>query len=486
MSKVIIIGSGIGSLSTAIRLKAKGFDVEVFEKNSYPGGKLSTIEIGKYRFNTGPSLFTMPHFVDGLFEILDENPREHFNYIKKDITCKYFWDDGKKFTAYDNWEKFINECELKFDVKKSLIQKYLKKSKKKYDLVENIFIKNSLHKLKNLISVETLKALIKINTFQLFKSLNDVNEKELKNKYLVQLFNRFATYNGSSPYKTPGMMTAIQNAEKYYGTYIPEKGMGDITNSLYKLAKRHGVKFYFNSNVSEIIINDNIAHGVKINNKDFYSDIVVTNSDIYNTYRFLLNDKRRIKALEQERSSSAVIFNWGIKKTFKELDLHNIFFSNNYEEEFDYIFNKKELYFDPTVYINITCKDLPSDSPEGCENWYVMVNSPYDNGQDWNKIKDELKINILKKLNKILGDNIEKYIEEEKITTPLEIESTTNSYKGSLYGTSSNSIFSAFLRHPNFSSEISNLYFCGGSVHPGGGIPLCIMSGKIISDLIKT
>ena len=282
------------------------------------------------------------------------------------------------------------------------------------------------------------------------------------------------------------MMTAIQNAEKYYGTYIPEKGMGDITNSLFNLAKRHGVKFYFNSNVSEIIINDDVAKGVKVNNKDFYSDIVVTNSDVYNTYRFLLNDKRRIKALEQERSSSAIIFNWGIKKTFKELDLHNIFFSNNYEEEFDYIFNKKELYFDPTIYINITCKDLPNDSPEECENWYVMVNSPYNNEQDWDKIKDELKINILKKLNKILGDNIEKYIEEEKITTPLEIESTTNSYKGSLYGTSSNSIFSAFLRHPNFSSEISNLYFCGGSVHPGGGIPLCIMSGKIISDLIKT
>ena len=484
MKKAIIIGSGIGGLSTAVRLKARGFDVDVFEKNSFPGGKLSNIDVGKYRFNTGPSLFTMPHFVDELYELFNENPRDHFNYIKKDIMCKYFWDNGKKFVGYYDINKLTDECKLKFGVERSIVLKYLEKSKKKYDLVENIFIKNSLHKLKNLISIDTLKALFKINTFQLFKTLNKVNEEELKNKYLVQVFNRFATYNGSSPYKTPGMMSAIQNAEKHYGSFIPVKGMGDITKSLYKLAKRHGVKFYFNREVDKIIIKNKKACGVKINNKELFSEIVVTNSDVYNTYRNLLNEKRKIKALEQERSSSAFIFNWGIKKVFKELDLHNIFFSNNYKEEFDYIFNKKQLYSDPTVYINITCKDLPKDSPKGCENWYVMVNSPYDNNQNWEKIKDELKISIVKKINKILSINIEEYIEEERIVTPQDIESSTNSYKGSLYGTSSNNIYSAFLRHPNFSPKITNLYFCGGSVHPGGGIPLCIMSGKIISEIV--
>lgn len=484
MKKAIIIGSGIGGLSTAVRLKARGFDVDVFEKNSFPGGKLSNIDIGKYRFNTGPSLFTMPHFVDELYELFNENPRDHFNYIKKDIMCKYFWDNGKKFVGYYDINKLTDECKLKFGVERSIVLKYLEKSKKKYDLVENIFIKNSLHKLKNLISIDTLKALVKINTFQLFKTLNKVNEEELKNKYLVQVFNRFATYNGSSPYKTPGMMSAIQNAEKHYGSFIPVKGMGDITKSLYKLAKRHGVKFYFNREVDKIIIKNKKACGVKINNKELFSEIVVTNSDVYNTYRNLLNEKRKIKALEQERSSSAFIFNWGIKKVFKELDLHNIFFSNNYKEEFDYIFNKKQLYSDPTVYINITCKDLPKDSPKGCENWYVMVNSPYDNNQNWEKIKDELKSSIVKKINKILSINIEEYIEEERIVTPQDIESSTNSYKGSLYGTSSNNIYSAFLRHPNFSPKITNLYFCGGSVHPGGGIPLCIMSGKIISEIV--
>ena len=128
---------------------------------------------------------------------------------------------------------------------------------------------------------------------------------------------------------------------------------------------------------------------------------------------------------------------------------------------------------------------MPNDSPDGCENWYVMVNSPYNDKQDWEKIKVQLKNNIIKKINKSLGVKIEKYIVEERIISPVDIESSTNSHKGSLYGTSSNNIYSAFLRHPNFSTKISNLYFCGGSVHPGGGIPLCIMSGKIISDIVN-
>ena len=131
MKKAIIIGSGIGGLSTAVRLRARGFDVDVFEKNSFPGGKLSNIDVGKYRFNTGPSLFTMPHFVDELYELFNENPRDHFNYIKKDIMCKYFWDNGKKFVGYYDINKLADECKLKFGIDRSIILKYLEKSKKK-------------------------------------------------------------------------------------------------------------------------------------------------------------------------------------------------------------------------------------------------------------------------------------------------------------------------------------------------------------------
>ncbi len=485
MKKAIIIGSGIGGIATALRLKAKGMDVQVFEKNDYPGGKLSSFKMGKYRFDAGPSLFTMPNYVDELFELFGENPRIYFNYKKKRIACKYFWDDGKKFNAYSDKDKFIEECVNNFNVKRSIIENYLEKAKNKYDLTESIFLKKSLHRFGSFLSKKTIRALFRINLFQINKSLNDVNEKEIKNKYLVQLYNRFATYNGSSPYRTPGMMTLIQHLESHYGTYIPEGGMNQISKSLFELAKRKGVKFLFNSDVSEIIIEKNIASGIKTKDKIHKADYVISNSDVYTTYKSLLKDKFFHKSLKQERSSSAVIYYWGLNKKVKSLDLHNIFFSKEYKKEFEYIFEKKLIFEDPTIYVNITSKDIKNDAPKGGENWFVMINSPYNNGQDWDEIKRKLKKVIIKKIEDNLDEKISDFIVEEKVFTPLELEKNTYSHKGSLYGISSNNKFAAFLRHPNFLNNISNLYFCGGSVHPGGGIPLCLLSAKIVSDLIK-
>ena len=484
-NKVAIIGSGIAGIATSIRLKAKGFDVTVYEKNSFPGGKLSSFKLGEFRFDAGPSLFTMPQYVDELFEISGENPKEHFKYKKKKIACKYFWEDESIFNAYSDKEKFYDECENKFNVERKQIKKYLNKAKKKFDLTRKIFLEKSLHKINSFLNYETVKALFNLNIYQINKNLDEVNQKEIEEKHLVQLFNRYATYNGSSPYKTPGMMTLIQHLESHYGTYIPLKGMNDISNSLYRLAERRGVKFEFESEVEKIEIQNNQATGIIVNNKLKRFDKIVSNSDVYSTYKYLLKEKLNHNSLKQERSSSAIIFYWGIKKIYKQLDLHNIFFSDNYEKEFKYIFDENKIIDDPTIYVNITSKDVPADSPESCENWFVMVNSPFNTGQDWGKIKNTLRSNIISKLERILKENISNNIVEERIYTPVDLESNTNSHQGSLYGISSNNKFSAFLRHPNFLKKIPNLYFCGGSVHPGGGIPLCLLSAKIVSNLIE-
>tara|TARA_B100000780_G_scaffold145258_1_gene101505 strand:- start:1190 stop:2656 length:1467 start_codon:yes stop_codon:yes gene_type:complete len=486
LKKAIVIGSGIGGIATALRLRSMNYDVTVFENNNFPGGKLTSFDLGPYRFDAGPSLLTMPHFIDELFVLFNENPRDHFNYIKKDISCKYFWDDGIKLNAYSDKSKFTKEINKVLGVKEYVVSNYLLKAKRKYELTKSMFLEQSLHKLKTYLSKDLLIGLFNVFSFQISKTLNQVNKAELEESHLVQLFNRFATYNGSSPYKTPGMMTLVQHLEQEYGTFVSDKGMNNITNSLYDLAIRQGVSFKFDSYVSEILVNNKRAFGVKVGEKHYKSDVVISNMDIVPTYRHLLkNHYQPEKTLNQERSSSALIFYWGIKKEFKNLDLHNIFFSNDYEKEFKSIFEDNIICDDPTIYINITSKDVKGDAPENCENWFVMINSPNDSGQDWDNIINEVKSNVLKKINKILKVNIEDFIEHEKVYTPKTIERNTQSYMGSLYGSSSNNLMSAFLRHPNFSNKILNLYFCGGSVHPGGGIPLCLLSAKIVSQLIK-
>ncbi|TLP76772.1 1-hydroxycarotenoid 3,4-desaturase CrtD [Maribacter sp. ACAM166] len=485
MPKALVIGAGIGGISSALRLRKKGYQVTVIEANNYPGGKIHAIEKDGYRFDLGPSLFTMPHLVTELFELFHKNPNNHFQFKRKKTICNYFWEDGHRFTAASNKNDFITEAAHSFNEPTQNISRYIKKNKKKYDLTAPIFLEKSLHKLGTYLSVQTLKSIFQIGILDINSTLNETNKDFFDNPKLVQLFNRFATYNGSSPYKTPGIMSMIPHLEMDFGTFFPKGGMHQISLSLYKLALDEGVIFKFNETVQEITIAHNRATGAISTKNSYKTDCVISNMDIYPTYKRLLkNQKAPEKILSQERSSSALIFYWGIKREFPELDLHNIFFSEFYEKEFNAIFNDKSLFNDPTIYINITSKDNPSDAPQGSENWFVMINVPGNYGQDWGVLKTQARRNIISKINRILKVDLESLITTEHILDPVGIEKNTSSYRGALYGSASNNRFSAFLRHPNFSNSIKNLYFCGGSVHPGGGIPLCLLSAKIVADLV--
>ena len=485
--KGIIIGAGIAGIAAAIRLAQKGYQVEVYEANQYPGGKLSNFSLGAYRFDAGPSLFTMPHFVDELFELCDENPRDYFNYKKKSIACQYFWEDTTRLTAFSDPKKFAQEVEDKLQVAPQTLQAYLDKAKTKYDLTANLFLHQSLHQLKTYWSKDTLKALQNIQQMEIGKSLDDVNTQQLKEPHLVQFFNRYATYNGSSPYKTPGIMTLVQHLESHYGTYFPKGGMVEISQSLFELAKRQGVVFHLGQKVEQILLKNKKAIGIKTNSREVLADLVVANMDIYPTYKKLLPEiKMPRNVRKEERSSSAVIFYWGVEKQFDEMDLHNIFFSDNYPEEFKALFEDKTIYKDPTIYVNITAKEEAKDAPTGAENWFVMINAPANYGQDWKREVDLLRTRVIEKLNRMLGCDLSALIKEETIMSPPEIQAKTQSHMGALYGASSNNKMAAFLRHPNFKSSIDHLYFCGGSVHPGGGIPLCLLSAKIVSDQLPS
>lgn len=485
-SKAIIIGSGVAGLASAIRLAVKGMRVVVYEKNSYPGGKISSLESGGYRFDTGPSLFTQPQLVEELFSLAGEPIEDYFSYQQIPVSCQYFYEDGTRVKAYADKDLFAKELVTQLGENETSLPAYLKRSARIYNDIGAVFLNHSLHKRSTFFKSKLLKAIRATRWPYLFRSMHQLNATHFENAKTVQLFDRYATYNGSDPYKAPGMLSLIPHLEHNEGAWYPKGGMISIANALYQLALKKGVTFHFDSPVQSIIRHERKVKGVVVNGENVEADIVVSNLDVYFTYQHLMKDVNKAhKLAKQERSSSALIFYWGIKKEFPELDLHNIFFAKDYKAEFDHVFRLKKMYADPTVYVNITSKYEPGvQAPYGKENWFVMVNTSANIGQDWTAYRERYRQAIIAKLSRVLQADIGPLIEVEEILDPVLIESNTGSYKGSLYGTSSNSKLAAFLRHPNFSKSIAGLYFVGGSVHPGGGIPLCLQSAKIVSELV--
>lgn len=480
-----IIGAGIAGIALSIRLACKGYKVEVFEANPYPGGKLSEIQLDGYRFDAGPSLFTLPQEVDKLFTMAGEQPAHFFRYRQLPVACKYFWEDKTIVEAFAAPERFAQELEEKTGVAREQVMQAFNNSKMLYDLLGELFMHRSLHSWKTFVNPAAFKAYRNLHRMDFFRSMHQTNRDMLGTEKAIQLFNRFATYNGSNPYLAPATLNLIPYLEMGMGAYFPEGGMHSITTSLVALARRKGVQFHLNTPVERIQLKQGKAVGILARGKVFAFDRIISNADMVSTYRKLLpEEKAPGRLMSQPKSSSALIFYWGIGREFPVLDLHNIFFSNNYAEEFRHIFEKGSIYPDPTVYVNITSKYKPDDAPAGCENWFVMINVPNNQGQAWEKLVADARQWVVNKLSRILDTDVAQYIRCEEILDPRLIERKTSSAQGALYGNSSNSKYAAFLRHTNKSSKIQNLYFCGGSVHPGGGIPLCLLSAKITSELI--
>lgn len=485
MKKAVVIGAGIGGIAIALRLKALKYQVTVIEKNSKPGGKLDEFNWKGFRWDMGPSLLTLPHMVDELFQIFQTNPTGKFEYNKLDIVCKYFFSDGLILNGFNSKDKFAGEVENKTGIKKEIIYKYLKRSETIYKFTAPVFIFNTFHKFNRERIKNGLKALVNFYKLQAFSTMHRNNRKQLKDPHLVQLFDRFATYNGSNPYKAPATLNVIPYLEHCLGAYFPKNGMYSIVDSLVTLANDAGIEFRLSERVLNIMHAKGKVESVKTNMAEYSADVVVSDSDIVPLYK-LFKPKFDIplKYMKHERSSSALIFYWAMNKTFKQLDLHNIFFSQNYESEFKHLFETKDFFPDPTIYVFISSKLVKNDAPEGKENWFVMINAPANSGQNWDEFINKARNSIIDKLNRTLNCEIREQIIHEEILDPRQIEGKTSSYQGSLYGASSNNKWSAFQRHANFTNKLRGMYFVGGSVHPGGGIPLCLSSAKIVSELI--
>jgi phytoene desaturase len=478
MKRIAIAGAGIGGLAAAIRLAGHGFDVHVFEQKKEAGGKLAEISGNGYRFDAGPSLFTMPWYVN---ELLSNEFK--INYKKLETLCNYFYPDGTVFPCSSDIDTFIHEATIAFGEDARSLRRHLNHSKYLYEITAPVFLEKSLHRISTYACRSGLRGILNLPFLGIHRTMHAANSRRFKSRQMVQFFNRYATYNGSNPWKAPSTLNVIPHLEMGMGAYFPEGGMISIVRAMQKEAVRLGVTFHFEHCISEISTDAKSITGLVANNCFYPAEVVLSNLDVRLTYKLLGHELPR-KIVNAEPSSSALIFYWGVNRSFPQLDLHNILFSSDYEKEFDCIFNQGSICDDPTVYINISSKEAPNDAPAGCENWFVMINTPANNGQDWDSMRKTAKDNIVRKINQMLGCEIESDIEFEEYLDPVRIEKLTGSTFGSLYGSSSNNLMSAFFRQANYSGKIGGLYFCGGSVHPGGGIPLCILGGNIASEII--
>lgn len=484
--KAVVIGAGIGGLGASIRLAKLGFQVTVFEANHHAGGKMNNLQLGDYRFDMGPSVFTGPEYIRELYALCGED-FSTFEYRKLDESFRYFFPDGQKFILSANTEQAIQTISEELGEDPIVVRKYLQKSEENYHLIAPLFIEKSLHRFRGLLGKHLIKALSKLSNYKLNSTMHKENKRTFKNPKTTQLFDRYATYNGSDPYKAPAMLNMIQHLEINEGVFFPEGGMVNIARRLQALAERQGVQFCFGERVLRINHNGQRVNGVTTEKATYASDIVISNMDVSLTYeRLLPTVPPPKKTLNQEKSSSAIVFYWGIRKNFPELGVHNMLFCEDYAAEFKAIFDEYELPNQSSVYINITSKICFTDAPEDGENWFVMINVPRNKGQDWTAYLSKAKKSIIQAINKALNTEIEQYIEEEFIMDPVFIEKTYSGKFGSIYGNASNNKYAAFYRHPNFSKDLKGLYFSGVSVHPGGGIPLALNSAKIAVECLKS
>ncbi|MDZ7680422.1 MAG: phytoene desaturase family protein [Fodinibius sp.] len=485
---VSVIGAGLGGLSTACLLTHRGYNVTVFEKNNQAGGKINEVRAQGFRFDTGPSLLTMPFILHKLFEQCGRDISDYLDITPIDPICRYFYPNGTQFDCHQN--SGVNIAQIQ-DFAPDDVQAYKKfedYSEQLFERTKDAFLYNPLYELSDLRSLNVTD-FFKIDAFN---TVAERVDQMFKSDELRKFFKRFTTYNGSSPFQAPATLNVIPHVELAMGGHYINGGMYELVKALTKLGKTLGVSFQYNTEIKRIGIADGKVSGVTDTNGNHYpSDLVVSNADATETYLNFLNDSavslfKQKKITSLEPSCSGFVLLLGTDRQYDSLEHHNIFFSDDYEREFQQIFHDKVMPDDPTIYIANTSASNPDHAPEGGSNLFILVNAPYlSDNYNWDRQKEHYQKRVIEKLQQRGLNDLSDHIVYSNTTTPRDFYQRYASNKGSIYGTSSNSKFSAFLRPRNKSRSIEGLYLVGGSTHPGGGIPLVTLSAFHATELIE-
>lgn len=477
--KIVVIGAGLGGLAAAALLANRGYRVTLFEKNGTPGGKMQERVMNGYRFDTGPSLFTMPFILDRLYRECGKKMEEFLTITEPDPLCRYFYRDGVVFDSYTDRQKTLNEIK-KFapDDTGSYLQ-FLDRAEVIYNKTADAFLFNPLYGFSDLKNLK-LSDFLGIDAFS---TVSDTVDAFVKSPHLRQFFKRFTTYNGSSPYKAPATLNVIPHVELNQGGYYVQGGLYRIAEALERLAMDMGANIRYNQTVTRIEVSGGEVTGLETNDGTFHpAGLIFANADATDTILNLLpeesvSNRKRNRQKKIEPSCSGFVLMLGCNRVWPDLRHHNIFFSRHYKSEFQQIFEEKQLPDDPTIYIANTSYSNPEHAPAGSSNLFILVNAPYlHESQNWYELTTKYSRFLIEELERRGLGGLKDSIEVSEIITPFDFYRKYGSNRGSIYGTSSNSRLAAFLRPRNKLRGVENLYMVGGSTHPGGGIPLVIQS----------
>ncbi|WP_342526996.1 phytoene desaturase family protein [Chryseomicrobium sp. FSL W7-1435] len=486
MKRVAIIGAGLGGLSAAITLANAGYEVDVFEKNAHIGGKLMPVQLQTYGFDFGPNTITMPHVFKQVIEQTGRRAEEYLTFIPlKHHTTNYF-SDGTSLVFSRNKEYMVEQLEKVDSLGAKNYYSLLKELTRLYELSETHFFPKTFRSWTDYLSPSLGYALTQVRPLE---SMDHFFKRYFTAPTVLQAFGRYATYIGSSPYQAPATFSMIAYLELIQGVYTVKGGTVCIARAFHKVAKELGVRFHLNTEVDNVTIQNKRI--TQLHSKGIWlwtGDEVVMNADLLKAYSELVEEKDRPsftnKQIEKiEPSISAFVILAGLKVRLKNMNHHSVYFSQDYQAEFDALFTKQELAKDPTIYI---CNSSVTDrerSPDG-DNLFILVNAPPlpKNGKESYNV-NEYKEHIYDLLEK-KGLAIRDHLVVERVIPPSEIAQRFGAFRGALYGLSSNRKQDAFLRPRNKSRDLNNLYFVGGSTHPGGGSPMVTMSGMNVANVI--
>jgi phytoene desaturase len=467
--------------------------VTLFEKNATVGGKMHRWSSGGYCFDTGPTLLTMPFVLRELFASVGRSLDDVLELVPLEPLCRYFFPDGSSLDASSDTGRMEAALQQFAPGDAGGFRRFLRHGEEIYQASAEPFLFAPFGSWNIRSLARSLRHLKAVTRLDAFRTLDRAVRSHVSDPRLQQLLNRFATYNGSSPFQAPATLAIIPAIEFGMGGWAVAGGMYEVARALERLAAECGAGIRTGCEVRRILVTHGRVTGVETADGETHAaDGVVCNADAMYALEDLIPGRRRPGRDNRSISLAGFVLLLGIDREYGSLAHHNVFFSDDYRAEFSSMFEQGLPAASPTVYVSVASKTDPAAAPPGHSALFVLVNAPpLPRGGDgppvrwdWSRDAAAYRESVLALLEDRGLTDLRRHIRVETMITPADFRRKFNAYRGSIYGLASNSRWSAFLRPPNRSRTVRGLYFAGGSTHPGGGIPLVLLSGRIAANLV--